>query len=250
MPPPSPTDRTDISAIEPSAPVVEVCSLAVAYRERTGVHLALEDVDLTLLPGERVGILGESGSGKSTLAAALLGRLPDHARVTAGSVRIRGVDVFSAPSARRTIPGRVVGLVPQEPARALHPMKRIGRMVAEVVRSHRPGELAPGSAVVGALLELVELGPDPRFAAAFPHQLSGGERQRAVLARALAGNPAVLVADECLAASDARRRLRLMRTLRTAAAASGAALLVISHDPADLRHLVDQVLVLHRGRVV
>lgn len=229
-----------------------VRGLIVDYRRSDGtVHRALDGLDLELEAGRVTGVLGESGSGKSTLAGALLGMLPPEGRVVAGSIQVGGLEIVGLAEQRlRSLRGADVALVPQDPAAALNPVLRVRTQLGEVLRAHGVRDRAIQSARIVDGLADVGLGGDPRFADAFPHQLSGGQRQRVVLARALASGPEVLVADEPVSAADAPLRLELLDLLRRLAVDRDSALVLISHDPADLARVADRVVVMRDGRVV
>lgn len=215
-----------------------------------GVRL-IDDVTLTLHPGERVGLIGESGSGKSLTALSLLGLLPE-GLVATGSVRIGGHELVGA--AERdlaAVRGRDVAMVFQEPMSALNPTMRIGDQVAEAMLVHhtRPDARAAAHAAVD-LLAQVHL-PDPaQLARAYPHQLSGGQRQRVVLAIALANDPAVLLCDEPTTALDVTVASAILDLILTGVAARGSALLFITHDLAVVARTCDRVLVMYGGRIV
>ncbi len=233
-------------------PVVVVRGLTVDYRRPDGtVHRALDGLDLELEAGRVTGVLGESGSGKSTLAATLLGMLPPEGRVVAGSIRVGEVEIVGLDEDQlRPLRGTDVALMPQDPGAALHPVLRVRTQIGEVLRAHGVRDRAVRTARITDGLADVGLVGDPRFASAFPHQLSGGQRQRVVLARAVAPDPEVLVADEPVSAADAPLRLELLDLLRRLAVERRAALLLISHDPADLARVADRVVVMRDGRVV
>jgi len=226
--------------------VLRVQGLTVTVRDKTLVH----DVDLTVGPGERVGLIGESGSGKSLTALSLMGLLPEdvHAK---GSVRLTGVDhdLIGASERRMSrVRGQQLAMVFQEPMTALNPTMRVGDQVAEAMLIHRtkPNRRAARAAAL-ELLELVGLAGTMR---AYPHQLSGGQRQRVVVALALANDPALLICDEPTTALDVTVQAMVLDLIMRGVAARESALLFITHDLAVVATVCQRVLVMYGGRVV
>ena len=220
----------------------------VSVRYDGGVP-AVDGVTLTVAPGEIVGLVGGSGSGKSTIAAAALGLLPPTAAVSGGVVRVGGHDLAELSAAGlRALRGSTVALVPQEAMSALTPVHTIGRQLGEAVRAHRRvGRRAAGERAA-ELLSLVGL--DPAVARQYPHRLSGGMRQRVAVALALAGDPALVIADEPTGGLDVLAAADLLELLDGLRARTGLALLVISHDLPVIERVADRVAVLHVGRLV
>jgi oligopeptide/dipeptide ABC transporter ATP-binding protein len=210
---------------------VEARGLTVRYR---GTRVpALRAVDLEVARGEVVGLLGESGAGKTTLALALLGLLPASADM-AGHLRRDGG----------------IGLVFQEPALALNPVLRAGFQLTEVLRAHGGPRGRAGRTEAARRFEEMGLRDTGRFLAAYPHELSGGQRQRVALAQALAGDPALVVADEPTAALDPTLRAEVLAVLEERRRSRGLALLFITHQPRLLAGWADRVIVLYAGEVV
>lgn len=229
-------------------PALDVQGLRVRFDSATVV----DAVSFTVAPGECVAIVGESGAGKSLTARALLGLTPVGATVVADRLHIDGVDArHLRDAAWRRLRGTRIALVSQDALVALDPLQRIGDEVAEPLRLHpevrTDGESVPES--VRRLLRRVWMPEPGRRARQYPHELSGGLRQRALIASALAGAPAVLVADEPTTALDATVQARILDLLREIADA-GTAVLFISHDFAAVRRLADRVLVMRDGVVV
>ncbi|WP_433169739.1 ABC transporter ATP-binding protein [Kribbella sp. CA-247076] len=227
--------------------VLTVRGLSVTVRDTTLVS----DVDLTVGPGERVGLIGESGSGKSLTALGVLGLLPEDVIAT-GSVRLTGVDheLIGADERRMSrVRGRQLAMVFQEPMTALNPTMRIGDQIAEAMLIHRTraGRGAARAAAV-ELLERVQLPTESMRA--YPHQLSGGQRQRVVLALALANDPALLICDEPTTALDVTVQALVLDLIVQGVVAREAALLFITHDLAVVATVCERVLVMYGGRVV
>lgn len=227
------------------ASLAAIRGLRVAF----GGMPVLHGVDLDVRPGEAVGLVGESGCGKSVTWLAALGLLPN-AQVS-GSVRVDGQELLGAPArALDRVRGGRIALVSQDPASALNPVRRIGAQIGEALRLHRGLRGAASRAEVRRLLEQVGM-PDPaRRLDAYPHELSGGQNQRAVIAMALAGHPALLVADEPTTALDATIQAGILDLLRRLRAETGMALVLISHDLGVVADTCDRVCVMYAGRIV
>lgn len=211
---------------------------------------ALRGLDFAVGPGEILGIVGESGSGKTTAALALMGLLPQYARVR-GSVCLGEQELLGLTdtefSAHR---GKDIAMVPADPLAALTPVYGVGRQVAEAVAVHEPGlSRAEKRERACALLDRVRF-PDPeRWFGAMPHQLSGGMRQRAIIAMALAHDPAVIIADEPTASVDSSMREHVLRLLAERRS-ERSSLVLITHDLGAVSRLADRVLVTYGGRAV
>jgi len=232
----------------PGGRLLEVTGLGVRFGRRR--IEAVRDVSLSLDAGQRLGLIGESGSGKTVTALAVMGLLPENARVS-GSVVLDGREVVGmAEQDLAGMRGDVVSMVFQEPMTALDPTMRVGRQVAEVLRLHQGAEPGRARERVLAMLARVGLDDAERIADAFPHQLSGGQRQRVVLAMAVINSPHLVICDEPTTALDVTVQARVLRLLDEVLAESGAACLFISHDLAVVSQVCDQVAVMLDGRIV
>lgn len=229
-----------------STPLLNVDGLEVRFGNDEPV---VRGVDLTVLGGQTVAVVGESGSGKSTTAAAILGLLSPGGRITAGRITFDGRDITGAdPRLLRSIRGREIGYVPQDPMTNLNPVWKVGFQIREALRANTDGRDARRRAVE----LLAEAGmPEPaKQAGRYPHQLSGGMCQRALIAIGLAGRPRLLIADEPTSALDVTVQRQVLDHLQALTDDLGTALLLITHDLALAAERASQVVVINRGVVV
>jgi len=194
-------------------------------------------------------LVGESGSGKTTTALALLGYTRPGVVLRGGSVEVGGEAIMgSGVRAVRSLRGRVVSYVPQDPGGALNPSLRVGDAIMDVLRAHRSDAASHDS--VHTALERVELGADPRFARRFPHQLSGGQQQRVTIAMACVCGPPVAVLDEPTTGLDVLTQDRILTELLRLRSEEGMAMVYVSHDLAVVARMADRIAVMYAGRVV
>ncbi|GAA1147882.1 ATP-binding cassette domain-containing protein [Ornithinicoccus hortensis] len=212
--------------------------------ERPPVVHAVRDVTVDIAPGERFGIVGESGSGKSTLLRMICGL----DRPTTGEILVEGTPIHASPPRRLGWLRQRLQLVFQDPMSSLDPRMRVGDIVAEPLVGQRIGTPAERRARVAELLERVGLSADA--AKRYPHQFSGGQRQRISVARALAPNPAVLVADEPVSALDVSVRAQVLNLLDEVVDGFDLTLVFVSHDLSVVRHVCDRVAVMRQGEFV
>ncbi|GAA1791731.1 ABC transporter ATP-binding protein [Planosporangium flavigriseum] len=233
--------------------LVEVKGLAV--RLPTGPKdsvQAVRSVNLTIRPGERVGIVGESGSGKSITGRTIAGLLPESKRVqVAGSVTFRGKEMIGAPAKEwRDIRSRRVSMIFQDPLSFLNPTMRVGRQVQEACRREGSASRQEIRDEVYSFMELAGLAQPAEVARKFPFELSGGMRQRVLIAIALAKRPELIIADEPTTALDVTVQARVLASLKRSVDELGMSLLMISHDLAVVAGLCDRVYVMCDGAVV
>jgi oligopeptide/dipeptide ABC transporter ATP-binding protein len=211
------------------------------FRRTVGQVHAVDGLSLSLGAAQTLGLVGESGCGKTTLGRAIVGIVPP----TSGEILFRGqpLGVKRASSDRRQLQ-----MVFQDPTASLDPKWRVGASIAEPLRLNHIGTRAQRSDRVSELLEVVGLSPGQ--ARRYPHELSGGQRQRVGLARALALNPAVIVADEAVSALDVSIRAQVINLLQELQEKLRLSYLFIAHDLAIVRHLSDRVAVMYLGQIV
>ncbi|MEW1718848.1 ATP-binding cassette domain-containing protein [Streptomyces sp. NPDC093109] len=223
---------------------LEFADVSVRYGHGAGAHLAVRDIDLTVASGRVHGLVGESGSGKSTLAATAVGLV----RPATGAIRLDGADIVGGSAAARRARRRVQ-LVFQDPYAALDPRMPVGASIAEATRATgRRWSRSERSRRVGELLAMVHIGPDR--AGDLPSAFSGGQRQRITIARALAAEPDVIIADEITSALDVSVQGVVLNLLRELQAELALTILFISHNLAVVRYVCDTVSVMRDGRIV
>ena len=229
-----------------SAPLVEISGLSVSFDGQP----ALRGIDLSIAPGEAVGMVGESGCGKSVTWLAALGLLPSRARI-GGRVAIGGQDLVGAPApVLERVRGGRIAMIFQDPASSLNPVHRIGRQVMEALALHRGLRGAAARAEARRLLDQVGIPDAARRLDAYPHELSGGQNQRVMIAIALAGQPELLVADEPTTALDVTIQAQILELLRALRRETGMALVLISHDLGVVADACDRVAVMYAGRII
>jgi peptide/nickel transport system ATP-binding protein len=231
-------------------PLLQVAQLRVALRTAAGAAEALRGVSFSLERGQTLGLIGESGCGKTMTALALMGLLPEGARVS-GSVRFEQREMLGLDdTAMAAIRGDRIAMVFQEPMTALNPVHTIGAQVAEPLRLHRGLAARQARAEALRLLERVHLSDARRRLDAYPHQLSGGQRQRVGIAIALACGPDLLIADEPTTALDVTIQREVLDLLAELVADSGMAMLLVSHDLGVMARSVGRIAVMYAGQIV
>ncbi len=233
---------------DPDAPLLVVNDLRTYFRLEGAVVKAVDGISFRLEDGESLGIVGESGCGKTTAALSLIRLLPANAWVAGGSVRLYGIDLLAkTEEAIRRYRWREISLVFQGAMNALNPVQRIEDQIAEPIRERLGTERDRALERAGDLLELVGM---PRARGrAYPHQLSGGMRQRAMIAMALACDPAIVIGDEPTTALDVMVQAQILTLLERLRRELGLSLILITHDLSVVAETCDRVLVMYAGRV-
>ncbi len=236
-----------MSAVEAA---VAVDGLRIVLRD-TEIDI-VDEVSFTIAPGEVLGLVGESGSGKTTVGLALLGHTRRGAAIAAGGIRVGDVDVLTLSSAaRRSVRGRVVSYVPQDPAASLNPALRIGTQLRETLEVHGFGSGSDErEARIAEVMREVALPDDKKYLRRYPHELSGGQQQRIGLAMAFACRPRLIVLDEPTTGLDVTTQAHVLGTVRELAAAHHVAALYVSHDLAVVGTLATRTAVMYAGRIV
>jgi oligopeptide/dipeptide ABC transporter ATP-binding protein len=231
-------------------PALQIEHLEVDFPTKDGVVHAVRGVDLSLAPGEVLGIVGESGSGKSVTALATMGLLPKGAKVR-GSIRFQGRELLDLKEKQlNEVRGTGIAMIFQDPMTSLNPVYSIGWQISEAILAHQ--DVSKDAALARSIELLSKVGipyPEERVNN-YPHEFSGGMRQRAVIAIGMANDPEVILADEPTTALDVTVQAQVLDSLKTALTETGAALLLITHDLGVIAGLADRVLVMYAGRAV
>lgn len=229
-----------------AAPVLEVSHLSV----HAGRHALVEDVSLSVLPGETLCLVGESGCGKSLTCMSMLGLCEENLTI-GGSVRLFGTETVGAPERMlNDLRGRDVAMIFQNPMVSLNPVQRVGAQIAEIIVAHTGLRGADVDRRVVELLDQVGIPNIARNKNHYPHQLSGGMCQRIMIAMALACKPRLLIADEPTTALDVTIQAQILRLMRDLQAELGLGIVLVTHDLGVVAEIADRVSVMYAGRVV
>jgi oligopeptide/dipeptide ABC transporter ATP-binding protein len=230
--------------------LLEVEDLHVSFRTPDGIVQAVRGVSFRVDAGQTLGIVGESGSGKSVSSQTIMG-LTRGARIS-GRALFEGQDLLTASRGRmQTVRGAKIGMIFQDPLSSLHPYYRVGWQIVEMIRQHdRVMTKAQARARAVELLRLVGIPQADRRVDDFPHQFSGGMRQRAMIAMAMALNPALLIADEPTTALDVTVQAQVLQVIRRLQEEFGTAVILITHDLGVVADVADNVVVMYAGAVM
>ncbi len=233
-------------------PILEIRNLRVEYPLANGEILAaVDNVDLTIAPGEIHALVGESGAGKTTVGNALMGLLQAPGRIASGTIEIAGksVDVRTGRT-RGIVPGRDVGAIFQDPMTSLNPLFTVENQLCEGMLTHLKISRREARAKALELMKAVGIPEPERRLGSYPHQLSGGQRQRVVIATALACEPQLIVADEPTTALDVSVQAQILRLIRDLADARQVGILLVTHNMGVVAEIADRVTIMQNGRVV
>ncbi|WP_026556450.1 dipeptide ABC transporter ATP-binding protein [Arthrobacter sp. 35W] len=232
---------------ETPLPILQVRNLEVSF----GAVPVLHQVSFDVQKGERVAIVGQSGSGKSTTVAAILRLLPGLGQISRGEILLDGLDLADATERQlRTVRGRRIGLVPQDPMSNLNPSMKVGAQIADTLWGAGMRNRAEIKARAVELMAEAGIPDAERRYGQFPHEFSGGMRQRMLIAIALAGEPELLIADEPTSALDVTVQRQILNHLQTLVDARGTSLLFITHDLGLAADRCDRIIVMADGRIV
>lgn len=242
-------------------PVLEIRDLTTLFPTRRGEVRAVDGVNLTLMPGQVLGLVGESGCGKSTVLLSILGLITHPGRIEKGQIVLNGRDLRAQPRrAMRSIRGKEIAMIFQDPLSTLNPAFPVGEQIRESLRLHnmipgwpRPFDRMRRAAERRRVLEVMqEVGipvPEARYRD-YPHQFSGGMQQRALIAIGLACNPRVLLADEPTTALDVTIQAQIVELMRRINREHGTAIILVTHDLGLAAEFCDQIAVMYAGRIV
>jgi len=228
--------------------LLSVEDLRVEFWTSRGTIYAVNGISFDIAPGETLGIVGESGCGKSVTALALLGILPRAGKVQTGSAQFGGRDLIKlSDSELRTVRGKEIAMIFQDPMTSLNPVLTIGRQIREPLETHFGMGRSEAEERAAELLDRVGIPHAPARLRDYPHQFSGGMRQRAMIAMALACQPKLLIADEPTTALDVTIQAQILDLLRELVADQGTALILITHDLGVVAGMCERVNVMYAG---
>ena len=235
--------------------IVKVHHLTLSFptRKDPNPKPVLDDVDFGIRDGEILGLIGNSGCGKTMTSLAIAGLLPDNARITHGSIKFAGKDLFAMkPKDRRAMLGKDIGMIFQEPSTALDPLMTIGRQLEEVLTAHKDNTQSGEDRLkaVTDMLELVGFTNAEEILSRYPHQLSGGQRQRVLIAGAALLKPRLLICDEPTSSLDTVTTVSILALLKELCQKLKITILFISHDLSAVRGFCDRVMVMKDGKII
>ena len=230
--------------------VLQIRDLRVTFNTQMGELKAVRGIDVDVAPGEILGVVGESGSGKSVSFLAAMGLLPASATIT-GSVKLDGKELIGSKRKDfRSVRGKSLAMVFQDPLSALNPVHRVGDQIVEMIQSHQDMNTHDAEKRAVELLEIVGIPQPAERARQYPHEFSGGMRQRVVIAMAIANNPKVLIADEPTTALDVTVQAQILEVIQKVQQTFGTAVVLITHDLGVIARVADSVNVMYAGRNV
>ena len=232
--------------------LLSIRDLRVEFDTRQGRVTALDGISLDVNAGETLGIVGESGCGKSITALSVMGLVPQPpGHVTGGTIHFDGDELTALPERRmRTLRGRDMAMIFQEPMTSLNPVFTAGDQIAEAILLHQDVSARTAATRAVDLLRTVGIPEPERRAKAYPHELSGGMRQRVMIAIALSCRPKLLIADEPTTALDVTVQAQIFDLMRRIQEEFGVAIMLITHDMGAIAEMADRVAVMYAGRVV
>ncbi len=232
-------------------PLLEIRDLVTHFDTKAGVVKAVDGVSFQLSAGEIVGLVGESGCGKSVTGFSILGLVDAPGRIVSGSIRLEGQELVGlAPAKLRTLRGRRMAMVFQDPSTTLNPLLTIGTQMRLALAAHERVSTKAANARCVEVLDQVGIPEAASRLEAYPHQFSGGMRQRVAIAIALLSRPALIVCDEPTTALDVSIQAQILTEMKALAANMGTAMIWISHDLATVSSLASRLLVMYAGRFI
>ena len=233
-------------------PILEIRGLRTQFFLQEGTVTALDGIDLTIYEGESLGMCGETGCGKSMTAFSILRLIPHPGRITAGSIRFKGIDLLGlSPDQMRGVRGRRISMIFQDPSTSLDPVFTIGQQLGEVISLHQNmyDKNALNARILNAL-KLVRIAAPESVMRQYPHELSGGMKQRVMIALALSCSPELLIADEPTTALDVTIQAQVLNLLKDLARKTGSSMMLITHNLGVVAETCNRVCIMYAGRIV
>jgi oligopeptide/dipeptide ABC transporter ATP-binding protein len=230
--------------------ILRVENLRTYFFTYAGIVKAVDDISLEVSKGETLGVVGESGSGKTVTAQSILRIVPSPGRIVDGTIEFEGKNLLEIGEKQmQRIRGKEIAYIPQDPTTTLDPVYRVGEQLSEVIMRHHVISKKDALAKATDLLRSVEI-PDPEIRInQYPHELSGGTKQRIAIARALAGDPVLIIADEPTTALDVTIQAQILDLLKELKNRLNVAMVLITHDMGIVADVCDRVTVLYAGQV-
>lgn len=232
--------------------LLEIKNLQIKFYSDERVTASIDDVSLSVMPGETLGLVGESGCGKSVTSMGILRLIPNPpGRIEGGEIFFKGSDLLKKDKKEmREIRGKDISMIFQEPMTSLNPVFTIGRQIVETIRIHQKVSKAEAETKAVEMLKLVGIPLAEQRMREYPHQLSGGMRQRVMIAIALACKPALLIADEPTTALDVTIQAQILDLMRRMKKELNMAIIFITHDLGVIAEMADRVAIMYAGRIV
>jgi len=231
--------------------LLNVKNLSVEFNRRDDRILAVRDVSFEVFPNETVAIVGESGCGKSALAKSILGLLPETAKIINGSISYDDNDLLSLKEiSLRSIRGKEIGMVFQDPFLSLNPTMKIGQQICEALFAHRVSSVKYAKSICYKILSEVRIKNPEAVFEMYPHQLSGGMKQRILIAIAVVCKPKLLIADEPTTALDVTVQTQILKLLKDLQKGYNMSMLLITHDMTVVADICDKMIVMYAGEIV
>ncbi|MBL7176019.1 MAG: ABC transporter ATP-binding protein [Desulfobacteraceae bacterium] len=232
--------------------LIEVNDLDVSFEQAGGIARVLRGIDLSLTSGETHALVGESGSGKTVTSMCIMGLLPvPPGSINRGTINFQGRNLLIlSETEKRTVRGKEIGMIFQDPSKYLNPAFKIGEQITETLILHLQMDRKKAIEQALELLRLVGLRKSRRILRSYPHELSGGMKQRAMIAMAICCQPALLIADEPTTALDATLQLQILKLIQKLKATFSMGILFISHDLGLVREISDRISVIYAGKIV
>jgi oligopeptide/dipeptide ABC transporter ATP-binding protein len=231
--------------------LLEIDRLSIEFNSGGNRNRAINDVSLTVAPGEIVAVVGESGCGKSVTALSALRLLPETATITSGEIRVDGDDLLAMSKRElRRVRGGTAAMIFQDPSTSLNPVFTVGQQLRRALAEHAQLDRKAAASLIEERLTAVGLPDASRVLASYPHQLSGGMKQRVMIAMALVGEPRLLIADEPTTALDVTVQSQILSVLLDVRERFEIGVLLISHDLGVVSQVADRVAVMYAGTVI
>lgn len=232
--------------------LIEVNDLDVSFEQAGGIARVLRGIDLSLTSGETHALVGESGSGKTVTSMCIMGLLPvPPGSINRGTINFQGRNLLIlSETEKRTVRGKEIGMIFQDPSKYLNPAFKIGEQITESLILHLQMDRKKAIEQALEFLRLVGLRKSRRILRSYPHELSGGMKQRAMIAMAICCQPALLIADEPTTALDATLQLQILKLIQKLKATFSMGILFISHDLGLVREISDRISVIYAGKIV